>query len=144
MSTLLCSMCKEAKAPTEFNRRRERGRGVNYVCRACSSARRFTAKYLGNQRAGHLRRKFGITSSAYAQLLAAQNGGCAICEQPCETGKRLAVDHDHRTGQVRGLLCSRCNTALGLLRDDWAIVGLAAEYLEFHRTRPKWDPRSQH
>lgn len=75
----------------------------------------------------HLRRKYGLTGDEYDRLLAAQGGLCAICRQPERLMgrgrvRRLAVDHDHRTGRVRGLLCASCNTILGHLRDDpaWA------------------------
>src|SRR5687768_13778244 len=65
----------------------------------------------------HLRRRFGITIEQYEQLLEAQGGVCGICGRP--PGKlRLAVDHNHETGEVRGLLCSDCNTAIGLLREN--------------------------
>ena len=48
----------------------------------------------------------------YADMLADQQGGCAICREQCGTGRRLAVDHDHSNGRIRGLLCFRCNTSL--------------------------------
>ena len=56
-------------------------------------------------------KQLGVTDDEYARLLAAQGGGCAICGNPPKT-RRLDVDHDHRTGKVRGLLCHRCNRAL--------------------------------
>lgn len=43
----------------------------------------------------------------------AQGGTCAICDQPCASGRRLAVDHDHVTNRIRGLLCAKCNSCLG-------------------------------
>jgi hypothetical protein len=70
-------------------------------------------------------------------MLAAQNGGCAICSRP-ETavinGKvmELAVDHDHKTGKVRALLCSTCNTSLGGFQDSPALLQKAIEYLKEH------------
>ncbi len=68
-------------------------------------------------RRDHLKRKFGLTLEDYDALLAAQHGGCAICgDPPAKTA--LHVDHDHETGVVRGLLCFRCNAAIGNLRDD--------------------------
>jgi len=65
----------------------------------------------------------------YKEMLSGQGDVCAVCKGKCPTGKRLAVDHDHSTGQVRGLLCSRCNTALGLLRDSPANIGSLLDYL---------------
>lgn len=60
-----------------------------------------------------LKSRYGITLEDYEALLAKQNGVCAICEQPCKTGERLSVDHNHATGVVRGLLCRGCNFRLG-------------------------------
>ena len=54
----------------------------------------------------------GITEAEYSALLEGQGQRCAICGKQCGTGRRLAVDHDHQTGRVRGLLCFRCNTSL--------------------------------
>ena len=63
--------------------------------------------------------KFGITAAQYDALLVEQGGTCAMCPATALTsGKRLAVDHDHQTGEVRGLICDLCNRALGLLNDD--------------------------
>lgn len=58
-----------------------------------------------------------------------QGGRCAICRREPEQGRRLAVDHDHATGEVRGLLCKACNTALGMFRDDVASLARAIGYL---------------
>lgn len=80
-------------------------------------------------------RRFGITRQEYAELFHRQDGKCAICKQP-ETAMRLgkvkalAVDHDHKTGRVRGLLCSDCNTGIGKLKDDTKILQSAIRYLE--------------
>lgn len=81
--------------------------------------------------------KYGLTLEAYAAMLASQGGTCAICASPeprGSTGKTFAVDHDHATGEVRGLLCSKCNTAIGLLRDDPALVSSALQYLTRKRS----------
>lgn len=76
-------------------------------------------------------RRYGLTPAEYEAKLAAQNGGCAICGGiNAKSGQRLAVDHDHETGQVRGLLCNNCNSAIGKLRDSSATARLAVAYLE--------------
>jgi len=80
-------------------------------------------------RKSHLKRKFGLTEAEYDELLADQGGGCAICGEPPADGVSLHVDHDHDTGAVRGLLCMRCNNALGLFREDAALLTEAAHYL---------------
>lgn len=78
-----------------------------------------------------LRLKYGIELEDYDRMLAAQNGGCAVCHAP-PNGKYLHVDHDHRTGMVRGLLCQRCNMALGLLEHDSERLFSASRYLLAH------------
>lgn len=82
-------------------------------------------------------RRFGITAARYAEMVEAQRGLCAICGKPeCETRngkvKALAVDHDHESGRVRGLLCVACNTGLGKLGDDPVVLRKAADYVERH------------
>jgi hypothetical protein len=79
-------------------------------------------------------KKFGLTESQYDEMLAAQGGTCAICHGACPTGWRLAVDHDHETGQVRGLLCLRCNSALGLFHEQPERLRSALAYLSADRT----------
>lgn len=64
----------------------------------------------------------------YNDLLHRQGGICAICGSP-PGSKRLAIDHDHKTDKVRGLLCFRCNVAVGFLRDDPELMFSAAEYV---------------
>ena len=81
-----------------------------------------------------LRRRFGITLAQYRAISAEQNGKCAICGGQDE-GKLLAVDHSHKTGAIRGLLCQMCNRALGAFQDDPAILARAIEYLEEARCR---------
>ena len=76
----------------------------------------------------HLRRTFGITQADYQALLARQGGGCGICGR--KPGKiSLHVDHDHETGEIRGLLCVGCNNALGQLHDDPVLLCRAADYV---------------
>jgi len=81
--------------------------------------------------------QFGITGDDYRALLKQQHGVCAICktkERKVHTryGKvyRLAVDHDQKTGKVRGLLCTLCNTAIGSLHHNPALLARAAKYLK--------------
>jgi len=75
----------------------------------------------------HLRRKFGMTLGQYDAILAAQEGGCAICGDPPLDGRSMHVDH--RGAAIRGILCVRCNNALGQLRDDPELMLRAAEYV---------------
>ena len=82
------------------------------------------------QRRGRYRRKYGITVERYEALLAEQNGLCAICNSPAKNGRRLSVDHDHETNEVRGLLCVSCNTGVGYFERP---ISLAIQaYLKDH------------
>jgi NAD-dependent SIR2 family protein deacetylase len=89
---------------------------------------RYRKLRVSEQRADHLKRTFGLTLEAYEDLLALQHGACAVCNA---TPRRIAlhVDHDHETGEIRGLLCFRCNNALGLLREDVVILERALQYV---------------
>jgi hypothetical protein len=80
--------------------------------------------------AGKLKRKFGITPAEYAAILKSQQGQCAICEKPSTI--RLAVDHDHATGQIRGLLCTACNRTIGQHRESPVWFQRALEYVIRH------------
>lgn len=81
-------------------------------------------------RDGWLVKKFGITAAEYDQMVMARCGSCDICGEPATPRKKsLAVDHDHDTGAVRGLLCSNCNTGIGNLRDDPELLNRAVAYL---------------
>jgi hypothetical protein len=83
-------------------------------------------------REGHIRRKFGLTVEEYNAISFSQNEVCAICQQKCDTGYNLAVDHNHKTGKIRGLLCKNCNTSIGLLKEDIKVLENAIIYLSFH------------
>jgi len=76
-----------------------------------------------------LKSLYGITVEQYEAMLELQNGVCAICGGINTRKLKLAVDHDHDTGKVRGLLCDRCNRGIGLLRDSNNITN-ALKYLE--------------
>jgi len=94
----------------------------------------------------HRKYSHGVDDAQYQELFEKQDGVCAICKQP-ETAKHkksgrvhsLTVDHDHRTGVVRGLLCRRCNTALGWFNDDEWLVECAMFYLFNARTAHRSD-----
>lgn len=80
--------------------------------------------------AAHIEKTYGLTGEDYQSLLRAQGGRCAICRCAPQT-RRLVVDHDHRSGEVRGLLCTRCNhDLLGAAHDSLEILRAAVAYLE--------------
>jgi hypothetical protein len=80
----------------------------------------------------HMKRSYGLGFKEYEEMLFNQNGVCAICsnEPPKNQHKtRLNIDHCHKTGKVRGLLCDACNRAIGLLKDNQDLLEKAKQYL---------------
>lgn len=87
----------------------------------------------------YLRKLYGITEQQYADLLAQHNGGCWICGYIPRDGKRrLSVDHCHKTGVIRGLLCYRCNKGIGVFRDDPTRLSNAAQYIASNWSTRCW------
>lgn len=111
----------EEYVPEEFEKRTH---GLDKKCtlskEGCSSR---------NLWADYLKRAYNITLEEYDRMLKAQGGKCAICS--CELkGRNCHVDHNHETGEVRGLLCHSCNVGLGMFRDDRGRFLKASEYLK--------------
>jgi hypothetical protein len=73
--------------------------------------------------------RYGLTTRQYLDLVEGQADRCAICGEPPPFGRRLSIDHDHATGDVRGLLCGPCNLGLGYFKDDPERMEAAAEYI---------------
>lgn len=124
-----CSRCSEFISPGCFNK------GHAWCRRCCLEYQRaYTRKSKpssAQNRRSSLRRKFGITPEQYEALYQQQDRACAICRATSNfTFKNLCVDHDHRTGKVRGLLCLNCNTALGQFKDSTDLLVRAVGYLE--------------
>jgi len=137
-----CRVCFQAKAVAraEANpelRERARERTARWISDNDERYRRYKRTYgkldkkKTADRRSHLRNKFGLTLEDYDRMLADQDGGCAVCGDPPGTSA-LHVDHCHESGRVRGLLCFRCNSAIGNLRDDPDIVASALAYLTRH------------
>lgn len=76
-----------------------------------------------------LKRNYGLSIEDFERMAEAQKGACAICKTQLDLGFFTAVDHDHETGAVRGLLCSKCNMALGGFKDSIGLLDAAAAYL---------------
>jgi hypothetical protein len=85
-----------------------------------------------------LKKRYGITADQYDKMIIDQNNGCAICGSTEMGGRgeatRLAVDHNHKTGKVRGLLCTSCNNGLGRFKDDPELLVKAATYLRSYES----------
>ena len=112
-----CTRCDQEKPEAEFYTDKRRQQKVRR-CRTCISK-------------AQLSRRYGLSHEDYDALCAEQENRCAICgTHACTTGRLLAVDHNHETGKVRGLLCLPCNVSLGNMKDDPALLRNAIAYLE--------------
>jgi len=133
---IVCSECGEEKPHA--------GKGLCDACykrqryqnnpevrkRAQAYQRQYHRTHPERRRVGyHLQRRYGITQAEYDTMLKAQGGVCAICGKPPRKGRRLCVDHAHDNGRVRGLLCDRCNRAIGALSDDQSLLQRVLKYL---------------
>lgn len=138
-----CSACRKNRLLKFFPANRSKKYGRGNTCRPCQTVanKEWASK---NKKAVHrihqrawLKRKYNLTCEEYDEMFAAQKGVCAICKLPDDTkgnGKNglLCVDHDHKTGVIRALLCDRCNRAIGLMKENPERLREAAAYLERH------------
>lgn len=136
MSTKICSSCKEKKSLEAFHNRTNRSSGKYSQCRECNQKRVNQWRKQNRQqvstltRRSYLKKTYGITEEQYNELLQKQNECCAVCiRHASEFNKRLAIDHDHHTGLIRGLLCIDCNRHLIGRRRDPELFRSAALYL---------------
>jgi hypothetical protein len=128
-----CSKCGITQPAGNFSKEPANSTtGLNSQCKNCRKV--YAREWMSGPKGRHIfLSRYGLTLDAYNALVDAQDGVCAICGKP-EQAKRgcLCVDHDHNTGQVRGLLCTRCNTGLGMFLDNPSLLLEAVAYLERH------------
>jgi hypothetical protein len=129
----VCSKCGEEKKLSAFHERIKGTGKYRASCKVCHSKKRKKRCPKAQRNAG-LKHKYGITQADYDRMYTRQNGRCAICDQPGDSGGSvgLVVDHNHKTGTVRSLLCRHCNTMLGLGQDSIRVFLNAANYLRKH------------
>lgn len=125
-----CPECGEVKPLDAFAINRTQRRDLGSYCLPCHNVvvRKNTEKNHGSTRNKHLKERYGLTHDEVAAMVEAQGGTCAICQ----VKDAEHVDHDHETGEVRGILCFTCNVGLGNFNDDPERLLLAHRYL----TRP--------
>lgn len=112
-----CHGCGKVKSHSEWHRKTSSPDGLVSRCRSCRAI---------DNRVGHLKRQYGLTPAELDALVAEQQGVCCIClAAPAEH-----VDHCHKTGRVRGVLCFSCNAALGQFKDRPDAIRRAAAYVE--------------
>ena len=157
----VCTTCKIEKEITEFSKDKNEKDGYTYNCKVCrnkrynewaknnkdkireknakkSESRKAyyqSERGVESSRRAHLKRKYNMTLENYGELLEKQNGVCEICGEPegCVRNTFLAVDHCHNTNKVRGLLCTSCNRAIGLLKENINTLNNMIEYIKKHK-----------
>ena len=137
METKVCIDCQIAKPASEYHN--QKGRYLNSAsrCKPCQVIY-MREWYLNNKqkvkestRRNRYKRDFNLTVDEYNAILASQGGGCAICGiTTSASGKLFPVDHNHKTGAVRGILCDPCNRGLGFFKDNPSLLIKASNYLE--------------
>ena len=133
MNTKSCTRCDQVKSVNDFYRLARAKDGLQYHCKVCQKGHQ-AARYSDpaikwGKRDARLKSQYGITAQEYDNMSDAQEGLCAICEKPNESGNLLSVDHSHVTGEVRGLLCQSCNLGVGKFFDNPSLLRKAADYL---------------
>ena len=142
----VCRTCDTEKPITEFKGDKTCTHGYRHQCRVCyrklqneryqrdKDNPEFIRKKRISGRKCDLKRNYGITEEEYDKLLKAQDFKCAICEKTEEkSGRKLSVDHCHTSNNIRGVLCTACNTALGKFKDDVHLLEMAIKYLKEHK-----------
>lgn len=122
---LRCGVCKEIKDLENYRKDKHKKIGYKTICKSCLPIR---------EKAVSLRSNYNLELSDYFKLLKNQEFCCAICKTPIEgitkdKQRQANVDHCHKTGKVRGLLCSNCNRGIGLLKDSKQVLSNALRYL---------------
>jgi len=121
-----CPDCKQWKLHSNFHKKVSDAAGISGTCKSCAKKK---------SRGHYLKSSYNLTIKEYETLLLSQNRKRAICgsldarTKHKDRTQKLFVDHDHITGEVRGLLCHFCNIAIGMLQDDPKLLERAAKYL---------------
>ncbi len=153
----VCTKCKLEKLETEFIKRSRSTDGLASWCKACTrklskklydsnlererargrsrpftdelkaTRQRYAVRNKEKIRIKHIIRKYGISAEKYEQMISSQNGCCALCSEKAES---LVIDHNHKTGKVRALLCHKCNLGLGQFRESPETLIKAIQYLD--------------
>lgn len=125
-----CIKCGIEKPLSEFYKE-SRNKDVHTgACKECVCKR--ANQWYENNKDRYLLRVYGITEKEFEDKISHQSGRCAICSSIFTSTKHTHIDHNHTTGKVRGLLCSRCNHLLGHAKESLQTLQNAVEYLKYH------------
>ncbi len=137
MGTKTCPKCRSVKPYSEFWKNKATRDGYQTWCKPCWYQNEVSIlngekrpHKLRLRRNAHLLKKYGITADEFDKRLESQKGVCAICKKQNKSKIReMVVDHNHKTSELRGILCENCNRALGLFEDSIENLSAATEYL---------------
>jgi len=132
----MCPICGIRKERSEFYKWKSRKDGLTAYCKSCCIEK--NEKWhkenpeasLKSRRGTNRKLKYGITQDDFQKMLNDQKNKCKICKKFVDFGS--AVDHDHKTGKIRGILCRKCNLGLGAAKDNTEILENMIKYLEIH------------
>ena len=117
-----CNKCKEFKPFTEFNKHKTTKDGYGTYCKPCYNTQTLLGKHL---------KRYGLTTEQINKL---KEKGCEMCGAT----ENIHIDHNHKTQEVRGVLCTNCNRGLGHFKDSPELLRKAAEYLEQKGNYNRW------
>jgi len=144
----MCNKCGEEKPLIDYHKNKNKKDGLHTICKTCNLkgsrqhrlanpeymkqySKQYAIDNVDQLKHKSLKKNYNITLEDYNTMLFQQNGKCAICgTHHTKLSKSLAVDHCHTIGQVRGLLCIKCNRAIGMLNDDPKLLKSALKYLK--------------
>ena len=128
-----CPKCNETKSLDAFCKASNTAFGISIYCKECQRKKsKVRYKTHKNEHINNgLKKKYGITLVDYTKLLNKQNNQCLICgKKSSESKRRLAVDHDHETGKIRGILCEERNRGIGIFKDSIDRLNNSINYLK--------------
>lgn len=133
--TCFCGACGKECAPVATGkgyRKPSKCKDGLYRCYYCID--KYKKDYIdADNRRDHINQRYGISLKTFEDISNAQNNVCKICKKKNTRDRFLQVDHDHKTGKIRSLLCSHCNNGLGCFFDNIEVMKLAIQYLQDHR-----------
>ena len=132
MAALKQTICKRGHDMSITRKMHPNGDTYCYECKKIRTQEykvRHPGRHLKYYKTSHRRKYYNLEPHEYNKLMEDSNNLCMICKSPPRS-RSLHIDHDHKTGKVRGLLCHGCNTAIGLMKDDVNILTKAIEYLK--------------
>jgi hypothetical protein len=127
----VCSKCNLEKETIEFAKSGRREGLFASLCKPCSSKKssewnkKNPEKRRAASRRNKLKTQYGLTVEQFESMILSQNSRCLICD----AARKLVVDHCHKTGKIRGLLCNSCNRGIGYLQDNWVLLNKASNYV---------------